>query len=166
MKVVITGGPSSGKSDLVERLSERGYKTITETARELIKKGMNPRKVFSFQLELAKIQLEKEKEYSGDLTFFDRSAHDGLFYTMNGLGYVPKEIASLCSNVRYDVIFFLDLLPFKKDGERIEENQEEAQIVHNGLRDTYIRLGYNIKRVPVLPIEQRVNFVLKKLNAC
>ena len=38
MKIVITGGPCSGKTALVDKLFEKGYEIIPEVAREIIEK--------------------------------------------------------------------------------------------------------------------------------
>ena len=37
---VITGGPSTGKTTLLEELAKRGYKTIPEVARVVIDEGI------------------------------------------------------------------------------------------------------------------------------
>jgi predicted ATPase len=36
MKIVITGGPCSGKTKLVGKLFEKGYEILPEAAREMI----------------------------------------------------------------------------------------------------------------------------------
>jgi len=41
-RFIITGGPGSGKTSLVEVLQNLGYAGFPEIARELIKNGMNP----------------------------------------------------------------------------------------------------------------------------
>ena len=38
---VIAGGPCSGKTSLIKALSEKGFKTIPETAEQMIKEGKN-----------------------------------------------------------------------------------------------------------------------------
>ena len=40
---VLTGGPGTGKTSLINGLSEKGYCCIPEVAREIIKKQVNNR---------------------------------------------------------------------------------------------------------------------------
>ena len=38
MKIVITGGPGTGKSSIIKKLDNQGYHVFHETSREIIKK--------------------------------------------------------------------------------------------------------------------------------
>ena len=38
MKIVISGGPGTGKSSIIDELSKKGYKIFEESSREIIKK--------------------------------------------------------------------------------------------------------------------------------
>lgn len=68
-KIVITGGPSGGKSTLIKEvsktLSEYGYRTVivSETATELILSGISPKNCPDFQLVRMKLQKEREAAY-------------------------------------------------------------------------------------------------------
>jgi predicted ATPase len=46
-RVIVTGGPGAGKSTLLAALAERGYPTMQDSAREIIRarkaKGLSPR---------------------------------------------------------------------------------------------------------------------------
>jgi predicted ATPase len=64
---------------------------------------------------------------------------------------------------KYQGIFFLDRLPYKKDYARIE-NIKTADKLEKLLRKTYKNLGYNVIRVPVKPIDERIRFILSKLD--
>lgn len=97
-KIVITGGPCGGKSEimsyLTQRLEERGYKVITipESATELILNGIRPSDNISmeeFQNFIIDLQIQKEnlfinaaKYYDSDkfIVFCDRGILDGAAY--------------------------------------------------------------------------------------
>lgn len=76
-KIVITGGPSGGKSTLIrevgEALSKCGYRTVTvsETATELILGGVSPKNCPDFQLVRMKLQKERETAYEMALASFE-----------------------------------------------------------------------------------------------
>ena len=84
MRVVITGGPSVGKTTIVKILEEKGYRVVHEIATRLIKEG----KILPwddrarFQAEVLRRQLEAESSLlEFDLiTFLDRGAFDGEAY--------------------------------------------------------------------------------------
>lgn len=60
----------------------------------------------------------------------------------------------------YKNIFVLDLLPLVQDYARREDEKAQYQI-HKLLVNAYSSLGYLIIHVPVLPPEERVNFILE-----
>ena len=72
-KIVITGGPCSGKSTMLNLIEntfkEKGYKVliVSETATELIRGGISPlggkENMFIFQDYLLNLQFKKEEVY-------------------------------------------------------------------------------------------------------
>src|SRR3954471_14543898 len=81
MRVVITGGPSVGKTTLITLLQERGFPVIHEFATQIIKEGVFlpwvDRK--SFQVEVLRRQVAAEAEIAenGLPVFLDRGLFDG-----------------------------------------------------------------------------------------
>ena len=81
--VVITGGPGSGKSTILNALSKLGYKVIDETARIIIKerlsKGLSPRpnpEEFAQQIFDIDFKNYISNIDTSQLLFFDRSFLD------------------------------------------------------------------------------------------
>lgn len=163
MKIVLTGGPCSGKSSVIAELKKRGYNIVEEVARKLIQEGWNPRsqgEIHDFQCEIAKRQTELEKSVNG-LTYFDRGLLDSLAYCELRLGYVPDNIYCEELRNRYDLVLILDRLPLENDGERFEKDDEEAEKIHRAIQEKYENYEYSLKRVPVFPnIEKRTDFIL------
>lgn len=168
---VITGGPSSGKTTVVNKLRDAGYKTLVEDARHYIDlqraKGRtveelekNRRK---FQRAVLKVQIAAEKLLSPEeIVFLDRAIPDTRAYCrfLN----IPEDakLGELLQTVSYRKIFILDLLPLVKDYARREDESAQKEI-HRLLIEVYSSLPFPIVYVPVLPIEERVEYILTNL---
>lgn len=169
---VITGGPSSGKTTTVNILRERGYITTMEHARHFLDtqrlKGRTIEEVRKnqreFQLGVLDMQIEQEKVILPSLqVFLDRAIPDALaYYRFLNLSEDKKLIEAL-RTVSYKKIFILDPLPLKNDYARTE-NAEAQKKIHELITEVYESLPFPVVRVPVLPAEERVDFILKNLK--
>jgi predicted ATPase len=169
---VITGGPSTGKTTVINLLTQRGYKTTIEHARHYIdtmKVGgssveeirENKRK---FQLGILNMQIKQEAELiKEDTVFLDRAIPDAMaYYQFLQLDY-DRELLEAIEQVSYKSIFILDRLPFVKDYARTED--EEAQkAIHQLIIDVYKSSGFPVIFVPVLKPDERVDFILKNIK--
>ena len=170
-KYVITGGPSVGKTTTLNELFRRGYRVIHETARaivdEQLKKGgktlpwTNPVK---FQEEIARRQVKLEKTIKEkEIVFLDRGLADGAaYYIIHGFE-PPKELLRI-SKKRYAKVFILDPLPKYTTTYYRKEDKKLALKEHKLVIDIYERLGYKIIRVPVMPVEKRVDLQAHSLG--
>lgn len=145
--IVISGGPCSGKSTLIEELRRRGFEVRKEVARDILSQEDNS--FFEIEEKIAFEQARREIESKGTV-FFDRSLVDVIAYCKMKLS-------------KYHKVFFLDRLPFEDDGLRIEKSDSDAEMAHKFLEETYRELGFEIIKVPVMPLEKRADFVLEKL---
>jgi len=165
-KYVLTGGPGIGKTTAIEILASMGYHVAPEIARMVIEEqkikdsDVLPWKDLSkFQEKVAEEQLKMENTILADIVFMDRSIIDGHGYSKLANVESPILIGKVAKN-RYDKIFVLDPLPhFENDGLRFE-NPEEALIVHQAIIDAYKHFGYEPIFVPVLPPQERVEYIL------
>ena len=168
---VITGGPSSGKTTTVNILRERGYITTMEHARHFLDtqrlKGKtieeirkNQRK---FQSGVLDMQIEQEKEMAPHVqVFLDRAIPDALaYYRFLNLS-VDDKLTDALRNVSYKKIFIMDPLPLKNDYAR-NENAEAQKKIHALITAVYESFPFPVIHVPVLPAEERVDFILKNL---
>lgn len=165
MKVILSGGPCSGKSSLLEEIGKMGYNTLEEVARKVLterngeKLGKNEQELR--QREIYRRQLDEEKRIDKrSITFLDRSKIDVIAYCKFfgiDFGFVNIDLRE------YDLVFFLEALPFEDDGLRIETAKEAGKI-SNILLETYTKLGFEVVLVPVMPLDERADFVINHIN--
>ena len=168
---VITGAPCCGKTTLINQFAGKGFQTLPEVGREYIEreiaKGRTLEEIRASNITFARVikdlQLEIEQGLPPvDVIFLDRAFPDSLtFFRLAGLN--PNEILPDCFHHRYASVFVLDRFPVQKDCARIEDDVT-ADLLDEGLACDYSALGYNVVRVPVLPAEERFEFVLDRLS--
>jgi predicted ATPase len=173
-KIVITGGPGTGKSTVIKELAKRNFVCMPEISREVT---LNARKKGDIQLFLTKPLLFSELLLEGrvnqyieaenkneKLVFFDRGIPDVHAY-MNYISIdYPSTYITKSNLYRYNYIFLMP--PWEEiyisDNERYE-NFEQALAIHNHLERTYKELNYTIIEVPIGTIEERTDFVLASI---
>jgi predicted ATPase len=168
---VLTGAACSGKTTLIDMLAAKGFATAPESAREYLKaevaKGRSFADIFGNPDDepiMARLQMRLERELRPRrLIFLDRALPDCLtFYRFCGLD--PNEILADCRQRRYASVFILDRLPFCQDDIRLDDDPT-ADLLDAWLARDYRALGYAVVRVPVLPPEPRLAFILDALCA-
>ncbi len=171
---VITGAPCSGKTTVIREFERRGFKVVHEVARayidgELTKgKSMETIKAdetaFERQILMKKVAIESALD-TNETVFLDRAIPDSIaYYRLHGLN--PEEPIEYAKKFRYKRIFLFDRFELDKDRVR-DENDAEAGMLDRLLYDSYKLSGYDVLRVPIVPVPDRVRFVLTKMNrAC
>jgi predicted ATPase len=67
-------------------------------------------------------------------------------------------------NKRCASVFVLDPLPFQTDDQRVKEIAAIASYLDEWLARDYSALSYRVVRVPVLPPQERLAFVVVNLS--
>lgn len=168
---VLTGGPSSGKTKVLEKLSFLGYRTLPESARividDYLSKGKTLEEIrsddqFFNDMVLECNLLAQSRMQFDELVFLDRSIIDNLAYAhVNGLD--ESKVRGNSKKDFYKGVFFFHQLPFMKDEARIEDDAW-AKRISDEIRVVYSELEYRIIDVPVLPIAERVDLILDNIT--
>lgn len=174
-KIVITGGPGTGKSSVIYELIKRGFFCLEEISRQITKEArkdgteylfLKDPMLFSQKIIKARQQQFRQAENSSlPLVFFDRGMPDVLAY-MDFIGDdYPKEFEEICQKHSYNEVFVLAPWReiFKSDAERYE-NFEQALQIHDCLLNTYQKFNYKLIDVPFAPVEARVDYILNEVK--
>ncbi|PBB24837.1 MULTISPECIES: AAA family ATPase [unclassified Mesorhizobium] len=168
---VLTGGPGSGKTTLIEALHRVGFATSVEAGRGIIRDQSSiggtalpwsDRAMFAeLMLSWEMRSYRNEVEQKGPV-FFDRGVPDTLGYLrLSGLP-VAEHISTAAKRFRYNRrVFIAPPWPgiFTQDQER-KQTSDEAERTYHALAGVYVELGYELVPLPLAPVETRLRFVL------
>ena len=171
--ILLIGGPSSGKTTLINHLEKEGHICYPEISREIILQAReegaeflfleNPM-LFSERLLAGRIKQYENAILESNSVFIDRGIPDVVAY-MDFIGDTyPEEFIEACLKYKYDKIF---LLPpweeiYQSDSERYE-NFDQAVKIQEHLVDTYKKYGYELIEVPKDTVENRILYILDKI---
>ena len=91
-RIVISGGPSSGKTTLVNNLKTLGHNCFDEVSREIIEsQNINSSiKKFDFEETVFNKRIEQYRLAKSEIQFYDRSFIDGLAYMKMNRIEIPR----------------------------------------------------------------------------
>jgi len=173
-RIVLTGGGGSGKSTLVNELTNVGFAAFSEVAREVIRQSVElnsdvlPWKdVIGFSRAVQQGML---RDYclvqTGGIYFYDRCLLDVKAYLELDKYAIYEELNQAITSHKYNKQVFIT--PpwkeiFEQDSER-QETFEDAEKAHSQLVHTYKTHGYELVEIPRLSPAQRVQFICEKLK--
>lgn len=174
-RIVISGGPGSGKTTLVSELEQQGHPCMHEISRDVTRQAQqegieqlfleNPILFSQKLLEGRLKQFHEATNHAIPYLFYDRGMPDVTAYMDYINSHYPVNFSRTCMDHRYDTIF---LLPpweeiYHQDNERYE-SFEEAEKIYYYLRRGYRNYGYHVEEVPVGSVESRILYILSKLK--
>ena len=174
-KIVITGGPGTGKSSIIRQLEKHGYECLHEISRQVTleaqKQGISQlflEKPLLFSeklLEGRKIQHREADIIPTSLIFIDRGIPDVLAYMDYFNTTYSVYFTNACKEYPYDKIFFLPPWEeiYQSDNERYE-SFKEASLISKYLFETYKKYGYTPIEVPKTSIEERIQFIVNNIE--
>lgn len=173
-KYVVTGGPGFGKTSIINELEKRGYHSVHEISRSIIKEQLDIggdvlpwKNLTTFSRLVFERRLQQHAETPIDLhSFFDRGVPDVVAYMVRDELELPEKYVHALSELNYYQLIFLTP-PWKEifvnDNER-KESYEQACDIHQYIQDTYNKLGYVTLEIPKVNVQERVDFILTNLN--
>ncbi|AUC75971.1 MULTISPECIES: AAA family ATPase [unclassified Olleya] len=175
-KIVITGGPSTGKSAIIDELTKRGYTCYEEISRQVTlearEKGIE-QMFLTEPLLFSELLLKgREQQYvdavnsSSEFVFLDRGVPDVVAYMDYAKEDYPEKFTKSCIDNTYDYVFILAPWQeiYKSDAVRYE-SFEQAKIIHQNLLKSYEKYDYNLQDVPFGSIETRAQHILDVVKA-
>lgn len=171
--IVITGGPGTGKTTIIEALIEQGYACFPEISRQITleakKQGIEqlflerPLLFSELLLEGRKKQHQQATNDQAEIVFLDRGIPDILAY-MHYIGdSYPAFFDHASKEHEYSKVFVLP--PWEDIYESDEaryENFEQAKLIYNHLLETYQNYGYHLIEVPRGTVEERIKYILSQ----
>lgn len=171
---VITGGPGTGKTSLIEELKKSGFKAVEEVARVIIKEQMQQggealpwKNTGLYTKSMLERSIESYLANVGNdgVLFFDRGIPDTLAYAQL-IGLVDTEkIEQAVDQYRYNNRVFI-LPPWKEiyctDNER-KQLFNEAIDTYYVMKEVYEKAGYTLIEIPKVPVTERRDFVINSI---
>lgn len=172
---VLTGGPGSGKTTLVEALRSRGLAIAPEAGRGIIRDQMaigggalpwQDPALFAEMMLAWELRSWHEADALPGPVIFDRGVPDTLGYLrLTGLP-VPGHMSEAAKRFRYNRrVFIAPPWPdiFRQDSER-RQTLDEARRTHAAMVEIYAELDYELVPLPLVPVEQRADFVIDQMR--
>jgi predicted ATPase len=170
-RIVITGGPGTGKTSIINELLDRGYTCLEEISRQVTLEARQngieqlfltePLLFSELLIKGRRNQFEKASSLNIAHVFLDRGIPDVLAYMDYAKSMYPQSFIDTCNNSLYDHVFMLSPWEdiFVSDSERYE-NFNQAEEIHKHLVATYKSFGYILCEVPFGSVEARTDFIL------
>lgn len=168
---VITGGPGSGKTTVLQQLIERGFAHADEVARKIIQQQVatggdalpwaNCRRYTDLMLSES-IASYNAYFHSSATTFMDRGIPDTACYARLIGTPIAADLDHACRQYRYNERVFI-APPWEEiyttDTER-QQTFKEALATYEQMVKVYSHYGYTLIDLPKLPAAERAEFIV------
>jgi predicted ATPase len=172
--VVISGCSGGGKSTVLEALARRGYATVEEPGRRIVRDetarggtALPWVDAVAFARRAIAMALEDRAAAArhDGWVFFDRGLIDAAAALEHASGEPALETYGRAHSY-HNVVFLTPPWPeiYAHDAER-RHDLASALAEYERLRDVYPRLGYEAVILPKLGVAERADFILQRLGA-
>ena len=173
-RIVITGGPGSGKTTLIDALGGKGFAVEPEAGRAVIREQLArggdalpwmDRAAFADAMLEHDLTAHERRNAATEPVFFDRGIPDITGYLDLCDLPIPARVDVAARTHRYrQTVFIAPFWPeiFTQDAER-RQDTDEARRTFEVMARTYPAYGYDLIELPRAPVEERVAFILSHL---
>jgi predicted ATPase len=173
--IILSGGPGSGKTSIIEKLSNKGYLCIDEVGRKIIQEQIaiggnvlhsGDRIKFRDLMFTRSIEDYLRVGERENFVFFDRGIPELIGYSYLINEPVPDEYKKAASIFRYNKCVFI--APpweeiYQKDSERKQDFQEAID-TYNAIKKSYSECDYELIELPKTNVLERVDFIISQLQ--
>jgi predicted ATPase len=170
---VLTGGPGSGKTTLIDRLRAAGHGTTEEAGRAIIRDQTaiggpalpwRDPALFAEAMLCREMHTHRTAPTEGRV-FFDRGVVDVAGYLrLEGLA-VPAHVDAAARVFRYHPrVFAAPPWPeiYVRDGER-RQSAETAERTYEAVTAAYRHYGYDLVELPRASVAERLRFITERV---
>ena len=172
-RIVISGAPGTGKTSIIDELSNRGYTCHPEISREIIADqvytngSITPwQDIDRFSKVVIEERLNQFKKASNKIEFYDRGIIDSFAYLLKDKIPIKQEWESIAKKYRYFNKVFI-AAPWKDIYQTDEERKEDfitATEIHKFMIEAYKLYSYQVIIIPKTDIRDRINFILNEIE--
>ena len=169
---VITGGPGSGKTSVIDALAARGFHTSVEAGRSIIREQLDAggsalpwlnAALFADLMLAHEIRSYRDALAMSQPAFFDRGIPDVAGFLRLMSLPIPPAVTTAARRFRYDRRVFIappwqDI--FEQDAER-RQSFAESVATHDAMVHAYTASGYELLPLPFTAVAERVNYILR-----
>jgi len=174
---VITGGPGAGKTSIVERLAARGFPTVAESGRAILRQQVaiggtavhwaDAAAYRELMLQRGMDDYERMSIEADGPVFFDRGVTELVGYCRLIGAPVPDHVRRAAELYRYNRLVFLSP-PWPEiyaNDDLRKQDADEAMRSSELAGEVYAEFGYDVVEVPRAPVADRAAFVLARADA-
>lgn len=171
---ILSGGPGSGKTSLINALAKQGIPCMPEAGRAIIQDQIaiggsalpwGDKTAFAELMLCWEMRSYREAQQFQGPVLFDRGIPDVMGYLLLSQLPVPAHIEKAAHLFKYHHrVFIAPPWPeiYTTDEER-KQSEAEAIATYNVLVNVYSKLGYHISLLPLTTVDERAQFVLKNI---
>jgi len=181
-KIIISGGPSTGKSTTFELLKEEFPQAhfVPEPAEIVIRNEIEKQRKDSEYVpilptthypEFSKLNIDQSVKLETDipknasLAIYDRSLLDDKGYAKHyGFEDFIPEIDTWFINIGFSAIFFCETLSLYEKNDIRREDRAQGQDIHNHLRSVYEESALPMTILPAVSREERIRIIKSHIN--